>query len=220
MNIFPIQPDDEHTPFPDTDWALNDPNGLLAFGAQLTPKRLLMAYRNGIFPWYNPGEPILWWSPDPRCVLWPEHIHISRSLRKLLKKKPFELRKNSAFSEVMQACSEPRLDEPSTWISADMKAAYTEMHRLGYAHSIECWMNGELVGGLYGIQLGSVFFGESMFSRIANASKVALVDLAQNHSVSLIDGQVSSPHLHTLGATTLPRKEFLAYLQCLIPNTD
>ncbi|MDQ7073662.1 MAG: leucyl/phenylalanyl-tRNA--protein transferase [Gammaproteobacteria bacterium] len=218
MNIFPIHPDDENTPFPASDWALDDPNGLLAFGAQLTPKRLLMAYRNGIFPWYNPGEPILWWSPDPRCVLWPEHIHISRSLLKLLKKQPFELRKNSAFAEVMQACSEPRLDEPGTWISADMKAAYLKMHQLGYAQSIECWQEGKLVGGLYGIQLGAVFFGESMFSRVANASKVALVDLAQNHGVDLIDGQVSSPHLHTLGAINISRNAFLAHLERLIPN--
>jgi len=217
MNIFPIHSDDENTPFPDCDWALDEPNGLLAFGAQLTPKRLLMAYRNGIFPWYNPGEPILWWSPDPRCVLWPEQIHISRSLRKLLKKKPFEIRKNSAFADVMHACSEPRPDEPGTWISAEMKAAYLEMHRLGYAHSIECWQDGNLVGGLYGIQLGSVFFGESMFSRVANASKVALVDLAQNHQLSLIDGQVSSPHLHTLGAITLARRHFLAHLEQNIP---
>jgi len=217
MNIFPIHPDDETTPFPDCDWALDEPNGLLAFGAQLTPKRLLMAYRNGVFPWYNPGEPILWWSPDPRCVLWPEQLHISRSLRKFLKKKPFEIRKNSAFAEVMQACSEPRADEPGTWISEEMKAAYSEMHRLGYAHSIECWLDGKLVGGLYGMQLGSIFFGESMFSRVANASKVALVDLAQNHQLSLIDGQVSSPHLHTLGAITLPRRRFLAHLEKAIP---
>ncbi|HEY9051521.1 MAG TPA: leucyl/phenylalanyl-tRNA--protein transferase, partial [Gammaproteobacteria bacterium] len=168
---------DSHEPFPDVDQALKEPDGLLAIGGDLSPVRLLNAYKHGIFPWYTEGEPILWWSPDPRCVLFPNKLNISRSLKKTLKKKPFDIRMDTAFAEVMLACAEPRPGQSGTWITPDVFQAYTHMHELGYAHSIECWQQDQLVGGLYGMAIGQMFFGESMFSRVTDASKIALVHL-------------------------------------------
>ena len=202
---------DPNAPFPPLEQALRDPDGLLAAGGDLSPPRLLNAYRHGVFPWYSEGEPILWWSPDPRCVLYPDRLKISRSLRKTLKKQPFELRLDSAFAEVMQACAQPRADQSGTWITYDMFQAYVHMHELGYAHSVECWRDGELVGGLYGMAIGRVFFGESMFSRVTDASKVALVYLCQHllaQGFKLIDSQVYTPHLASLGAEMIPRSRF------------
>ena len=187
-----LEPDPD-SPFPPLSKALKDPDGLLAAGGDLSPRRLLNAYQHGIFPWYSEGEPILWWSPDPRCVLFPDKLKVSRSLRKTLNKKLFEVRMDTAFAEVMSACAEPRPDQSGTWITFDMFQAYVQMHELGYAHSVECWQDGELVGGLYGMAIGKVFFGESMFSRVSDASKVALYHLCQHlktHGFELIDSQV------------------------------
>ena len=212
---FLINPKDTSYEFPDVALALDEPNGLLAVGGDLSPQRLLNAYRHGIFPWFNPGEPILWWSPNPRAVLFPEKIKISRSLRKTLNKNKFVLSTDQAFSDVMAACQAPRAKQPGTWITFDMRRAYREMHRLGYAHSVECWQNQELVGGLYGMALGRVFFGESMFSRVNDASKVALVYLTGkliDWGYRLIDCQVQSEHLISLGAEDIPREQFCAYL--------
>ncbi|MDH5766219.1 MAG: leucyl/phenylalanyl-tRNA--protein transferase, partial [Gammaproteobacteria bacterium] len=168
---------DPDSPFPQLENALMYPDGLLAAGGDLSTTRLLNAYRQGIFPWYNEGEPILWWSPDPRCVLFPEKIKISNSLNKTLKKNKFTVKVDTAFSEVMQACSAPRKDQPGTWITEAMFDAYLKLHQQGYAHSFECWQDGQLTGGLYGIAIGKVFFGESMFSKVTDSSKVALVHL-------------------------------------------
>ena len=215
---FWLDPQDSHYHFPDTSQALKDPNGLLAIGGDLHPERLLAAYRKGIFPWYSEGQPILWWSPDPRAVLYPDRIKVSRSLRKTLKKPPCTVTLDQAFDEVISACAAPRQNEPGTWILTEMKQAYKQLHELGYAHSVECWNNGELVGGLYGIAIGRVFFGESMFSRETDASKVAFVHLTkqlQQWGYGLIDGQVSSPHLTSLGAVDIPRQEFLTQLEHL-----
>jgi len=198
--------------FPDASLALTEPDGLLAAGGDLSPQRLLNAYRNGIFPWYSDGQPILWWSPDPRTVLYPEKPKISRSLRKVLRQQRFELSYDRAFEQVIRACAEPRREEAGTWITAAMKQAYTELHRLGHAHSVECWQNNALVGGLYGVSIGRVFFGESMFSRATDASKVAFVTLARQlaqWNFALVDCQVYSPHLASLGACIIPRAEFL-----------
>ncbi len=272
------------TPFPPVEQALRIPNGLLAAGGDLTPARLLDAYRHGIFPWFNAGDPILWWSPDPRMVLFPEELKISRSLRKTLRKKTYEIRTDTAFGQVMRACAAPRIghgggcdtllpargrpvgspllrNDPSalaepadcgssrpaalpapegsaspcqgghTWIHEDMIAAYTELHRMGVAHSVETWMKGELVGGLYGISIGRMFYGESMFSRSADASKVALAHLAAQLRrwncgpstelrTGMIDCQMNTPHLASLGAREIPRTEFIQRLQELIHYPD
>lgn len=197
--------------FPPTDQALTEPNGLLAGGGDLSPERLLYAYRRGIFPWYEAGQPILWWSPDPRALLFPAGFHLSRSLRKLLRKCPFDVTADLAFEDVMTACAEPRAYAQGTWITPQMSAAYAELHRLGYAHSIEVWHQGDLVGGLYGLALGRVFFGESMFSREANSSKVAFAHLVAQLRAwrfQLIDCQVSNNHLFSLGAEEWPREDF------------
>lgn len=202
--------------FPDPRSALKEPNGLLAAGGDLSVVRLLSAYRKGIFPWYSEGEPILWWSPDPRTVIFPGQFHRSRSLEKFLRKNPFTYRWNSAFPEVMQACSEPRPHQPTTWLSPEMKAAYLQLHQLGYAHSIECWKDQHLVGGLYGVVLGRCFFGESMFSRIDNASKAVMAELdreLQRRHFLLLDCQVHSPHLQSLGAVQIPRELFLRTIE-------
>ncbi len=202
---------DSNESFPELDQALKEPDGLLAIGGDLSPTRLLNAYKHGIFPWYTEGEPILWWSPDPRCVLFPEKLKISRSLKKTLKKKTFEIRMDSAFEEVMLACAEPRPGQAGTWITPDVFQAYTRMHDLGYAHSIECWQHEQLVGGLYGMAIGQVFFGESMFSKVTDASKIALVYLCeflQAHNFKLIDSQVHTRHLQSMGAEMMPRKQF------------
>ena len=209
------------TPFPPLDQTL--PNGLLAAGGSLSAQRLLAAYRHGIFPWFNAGEPILWWSPDPRMVLLPHEFKISRSLRKTLHDKSYEIRTDSAFEQVMRACAAPRTGQDGTWIQPDMIAAYSELHQMGMAHSVEVWIDKELVGGLYGVSIGRMFYGESMFSRHANASKIALAHLCsqlQRWGFSMIDCQMNTPHLASLGAREIPRTEFIHRLQELIhyPN--
>jgi leucyl/phenylalanyl-tRNA--protein transferase len=187
--------------------------GLLAVGGDLSPERLILAYKNGIFPWYNPGEPILWWSPDPRLVLFPKELHISRSLRRVLRKEIFQVTFNTRFREVIAACANTeRPTGTGTWITGEMAAAYSRLNDLGYAHSVETWRDGRLVGGLYGIALGRCFFGESMFSHVSNASKVAFVTLVKRLKTldfKLIDCQVHTQHLVSLGAREIPRKEFI-----------
>ncbi|MCL4687315.1 MAG: leucyl/phenylalanyl-tRNA--protein transferase, partial [Burkholderiales bacterium] len=192
-----------HDPFPPVSKALRSPNGLLCAGADLSPARLLDAYSRGIFPWFSEGEPILWWSPHPRMVLFPAELKVSRSLRKAVAKGIFETRFDTAFAEVMRACAEPRDGQAGTWIVPEMVAAYTRLHELGFAHSVESWRDGRLAGGLYGILLGRVFFGESMFSRETDASKVALVKLVarlEALGVGLVDCQQATRHLASLGA--------------------
>jgi leucyl/phenylalanyl-tRNA--protein transferase len=201
--------------FPPASQALTEPNGLLAAGGDLSPQRLLAAYRRGIFPWYEEGQPILWWSPDPRAVLRPDGVKVSRSLRRSLNKGGFELRIDHAFEAVVAACAEPRRYTDATWITREMAAAYARLHRMGWAHSFESWRDGELVGGLYGVAIGRVFFGESMFARATDASKVALVRLAEHlaaRSFELIDCQVASAHVASLGATSVSRTDFLTLL--------
>ena len=212
----------DSTPFPPVEQALRSPNGLLAAGGDLAPERLLDAYRHGIFPWFNAGEPALWWSPDPRMVLFPEEFKISRSLRKTLRNKTYDVRTDTAFERVMRACAEPRNGQ-GTWITGEMVAAYAHLHRMGYAHSVETWLDGKLVGGLYGISIGRMFYGESMFSRASDASKVALAHLAaqlQRWNFGMIDCQMNTPHLISLGARELPRTEFIQCLQELIHYPD
>ena len=204
--------EDNDYEFPPVDQALIEPDGLLAAGGLLSPEILLKAYRHGVFPWYSQGQPILWWSPDPRCVLFRENMKISRSLRKTLNRKPFVIRQDTAFREVMLNCAKPRKYADGTWITREMLDAYSRMHRLGYAHSIECWQDDRLVGGLYGIALGEVFFGESMFSDATDASKVALEYLCNTVKPKLIDVQVYSEHMESLGAEMIPRSEFIEYL--------
>ena len=207
------------TYFPPVETALKDPNGLLAMGGDLSLERLLDAYQHGIYPWFNPGEPILWWSPDPRMVLVPDEIRVTRSLAKRIRNGGFEVRVDTAFADVMLACAAPRIDAAGTWISPDMVAAYSRLHLAGYAHSVETWHNGELVGGLYGVAIGRMFYGESMFSRMADASKVALVRLAQQlqqWGFGLIDCQMETEHLASLGAHTVPRSVFTARLADLV----
>ncbi|MGB5517041.1 MAG: leucyl/phenylalanyl-tRNA--protein transferase [Gammaproteobacteria bacterium] len=201
--------DDE---FPPVEQALIEPDGLLAAGGVLSPETLLKAYRSGIFPWYSQGQPVLWWSPDPRCVLFPEKLKISRSLKKTLNKQLFIVKQNTAFRDVMLKCAEPRKGDAGTWITQEMLEAYCRMHTLGYAHSIECWQNNDLVGGLYGIKLGEMFFGESMFSKKPDASKVALEYLCNTIAPKLIDVQVFSEHMGRMGAEMIPRTKFIEYL--------
>jgi len=202
--------------FPSIEQALAVPNGLLAVGGDLSADRLLGAYRRGIFPWYEQGQPILWWSPEPRAVIYPESLRISRSLKKTLRKGRFQVTCDRDFSNVITACAAPRQNQPGTWLNPEMIAAYSLLHDHGYAHSVECWVDGELVGGLYGVALGQVFFGESMFSRVADASKVALVALTRNlrsWGYRLIDGQVHSPHLASMGARLIARREFMTQIE-------
>lgn len=204
---------DKHdlTWFPPVDSALKDPDGLLAAGGGLSTERLLAAYRRGIFPWYSEGQPVLWWSPDPRNVLFPREFRRSRSLRKSIRNRGYRTEIDTAFVDVVAACAEPRASGPGTWITPGMAAAYGDLHARGFAHSIETWRDGELVGGLYGVALGRVFFGESMFSRATDASKVALarlVDESHVRDIALIDCQVESAHVTSLGSRPLPRAEF------------
>lgn len=210
------------TPFPPIEQARRRPNGLLAAGGDLSPARLLDAYRHGIFPWFNAGEPILWWSPDPRMVLFVEELHISRSLQRTLRRGRFQTRMDTCFGEVIQRCAEPRPGQAGTWITAEMTQAYVRLHELGHAHSVETWCDGALVGGLYGVHRRStlggsaVFFGESMFSRMDDASKVALVHLVEyckQRGIGLIDCQQDTPHTASLGARTIPRAEFKRWLE-------
>lgn len=207
-----LRPD---TPFPPLERALAEPNGLLAAGGDLSVARLLAAYRRGIFPWFSPGEPILWWAPDPRMVLFPDEFKVSRSLKKRLARADYEVRVDTAFARVMQACAEPREAAGGTWISPTMIAAYTALHEAGYAHSFETWIDGELAGGLYGVALGRAFYGESMFARQTDASKIALAHLVrhlQAQGYGVIDCQMNTRHLASLGAREIPRAEFAALL--------
>jgi len=204
--------EDNNYEFPPVEQALAEPDGLLAAGGSLSPETLLKAYRNGIFPWYSQGQPVLWWSPDPRCVLFPEKLKISRSLRKTLKRQAFIIKQDTAFREVMLNCAGPRKDSDGTWITREMLEAYCLMHELGYAHSVECWQDDELAGGLYGMSIGEVFFGESMFSKKPDASKVALAHLCNSIRPKIIDVQVYSEHMERMGAEMIPRSEFIEYL--------
>ena len=200
--------------FPPVEMA--DAEGLLAVGGNLSSERLLLAYRNGIFPWYNEGEPILWWSPDPRMVLSPAELKVSKSMQTVLNNGKFRFTINRSFTQVMQHCKSTfRKQQEGTWISPAMQDAYTELHQLGHAHSAEAWLNGELVGGLYGIRVGKVFCGESMFSNVSNASKFAFIKYVQQlqkEGVVLIDCQVYTPHLASLGARLVEREKFIALL--------
>ncbi len=203
--------------FPDTKYASEE--GLLALGGDLSPQRLLAAYRKGIFPWYNPGEPILWWSPDPRCVIFPDQYKPQRSLKKSIRKNKFYFTFDQAFEDVINQCAAPREKGACTWITNEMREAYIHLHRLGYAHSVEAWIDDYLAGGLYGIGLGGVFFGESMFSQVTDSSKAALNFLV-SHLVAwdyqLVDCQITSPHLLRLGAVEVSRTDFLERLECAL----
>ncbi|MFY9314088.1 MAG: leucyl/phenylalanyl-tRNA--protein transferase [Burkholderiales bacterium] len=206
-------------PFPPVDAALGDPNGLLCAGADLSVERLLAAYRQGIFPWYSGDEPVLWWSPDPRMVLFCDELKIPRSLAKSMRNKGFEVSTDSAFSRVIKACAAPRKGEHGTWLGKDMIAAYLALHRAGHAHSFETWQDGALVGGLYGVSVGHMFYGESMFSRATDASKVALVALVEElraRGCPLVDCQQRTPLLASLGAREIPRRQFLRRVAALV----
>lgn len=211
-------------PFPPVRRALAEPNGLLAAGADLSPQRLVAAYRRGIFPWFSAGEPILWWSPDPRMVLFPDRLKISRSLAKTLRNADYEVRLDTAFEQVVAACAgTPRPGQSGTWIVPAMQAAYLRLHALGIAHSVETWRDGKLVGGLYGVALGRAFYGESMFSHAADASKIALAHLCRflaAREFGIIDCQMETAHLASLGARPLPRDEFLARVAALVDQGD
>ena len=199
--------------------ANDDANGLLAAGGDLSPQRLLAAYRLGIFPWTSEGNPLLWWSPDPRMVLVPDQLKISRSLAKTLRHKHYEVRLDTAFHDVIEACAQaPRTGQRGTWISTEMQNAYTELHRMGFAHSVETWSEGKLIGGLYGVALGRAFFGESMFAKATDTSKIALAHLCaflRQKSFGIIDCLMETKHLASLGAAPIPRKDFSAALNRL-----
>ena len=198
-----------HLPSPQL--ALAEPNGLLAMGGSLMPQTLLDAYRVGIFPWFSVGQPILWWSPTPRAVLRPSEFHRSRSLKRTLAQQAWRITLDARFAEVVAACGGPRRGQDSTWLSCEMQAAYVELHRAGHAHSLECWLDETLVGGIYGVTIGQIFFGESMFSRISDGSKVALFALCQRlqrWGYRLLDCQIPNPHLVTLGMSLLTREQF------------
>lgn len=214
-----LQKTDPPTVLPATSRALAEPNGLLAVGGALTPEWLIHAYRHGVFPWYSAEQPILWWAPDPRAVLFPSEFRTSRSLGRSIARRGYETRINTAFSEVIEACAGARRGLPGTWITPEMHEAYVLLHRRGLAHSFESWHGDRLVGGLYGVALGRMFFGESMFSRETDASKVALARLVAEcitRNVPLIDCQMPSPHLTSLGSRNLPRVEFESRLQELV----
>jgi leucyl/phenylalanyl-tRNA--protein transferase len=219
-----LDPYDDAQPFPNPEEALEEPDGLLAVGGNLSPRRLLRAYRSGIFPWYSPGQPILWWSPDPRTVLFTDRIKISRSLHKTINKGLFTVTLNQAFAQVIQQCGAPRgRQPPGTWITPAVARAYLRLHELGHAHSLETWHAGALVGGLYGVAIGRVFYGESMFSRMSDASKVALVVLCrqlERWRFPFIDCQMHTQHLFSLGAEDIPRALFLELLRrfCYLPG--
>lgn len=222
-NLAWLDPDDPYAPFPDPAQALSEPNGLLAFGGDLSVTRLLRAYQLGIFPWYSEGQPIMWWSPHPRMVLFPANLKVSRSLAKTIRKQTYTITLNNAFPDVIAACAAPRKDAAGTWITTEMQHAYQCLHEQGHAHSVETWQDGRLVGGLYGIAIGKVFFGESMFTRASDASKVAFVQLVSElsqHQFELIDCQVDSEHLQRFGAMTIPRSLFLQRLQRACAKPD
>ena len=208
-----------HDPFPPVTHALREPNGLLAAGGDLSVERLTEAYRNGIFPWYSEGQPLLWWSPNPRMVLFPREFKLSRSLRKRLRRRDYVIRTDHAFEAVMRACAAPRPGQLGTWITEDMIRAYGALHRRGRAHSVETWVGGELAGGLYGVALGRMFYGESMFARATDASKIALAHLVrqlQRWNFGMIDCQMQTAHLASFGAREIPRAEFMRKLAELV----
>lgn len=204
--------------FPDVELAFTEPNGLLAIGGDLSPQRLISAYQKGIFPWFNDDQPILWWSPNPRMVLYPEEFKLSRSLNKTLRKNLFQFSFDTAFEQVVFSCSQPRPKQPETWITEEMQQAYYALHQQGIAHSFETWLDGKLVGGLYGVAIGKVFFGESMFSFVSNASKAAFAEsikTLKSWGYELIDCQVESEHLASFGARNISRQEFSQQLNIL-----
>ena len=211
---------DLHTPFPPIEEALEEPNGLIAIGGDLSSKRLLKAYRLGIFPWFSEGEPVLWWSPNPRMVLFPQDFKISTSLKKRLKKNDYEVRFNTTFRQVMEACAATnRQGQNGTWITSSIIDAYCELHTMGYAYSAETWMNNTLVGGLYGIIINKMFYGESMFHHVTDASKIAfahMVEFLKNKGVGMIDCQMNTSHLASLGAQEISRADFVLQLKKLI----
>ena len=211
-----ISQDDPPEAFPDITAALTVPDGLLAAGGSLAPDRLLYAYRRGVFPWFDSGQPILWWSPDPRCVMMPGSFHVARRLRRSMQNSALEFSFNHAFSAVVEACAADRVGQKGTWITDEMIEAYATLHGQGWAHSVEIWRDDELVGGLYGVSIGKAFFGESMFSQESNASKIAMWALCGplvRHRFEILDCQVGSPHLTSLGAILMPRSEFAALLE-------
>jgi leucyl/phenylalanyl-tRNA--protein transferase len=216
--VIPWLSDDD--PLPPVADALRRPNGLLAAGGGLSVRRLVEAYRRGCFPWYSEGEPVLWWSPDPRMVLFPSELHVPRSLERRLRRGEFRITADRAFADVIAGCAEPR-DDGGTWITDEMIAAYERLHAAGYAHSVEAWQGDLLVGGLYGVGIGEAFFGESMFTRVPDASKAAFVTLVRifvDRGIGLIDCQMRTEHLARFGAREIPRSEFLARVQVLVRN--
>ena len=211
--------DDPHGPFPPTSKARRSPNGLLAWGGDLHPERVLKAYRMGVFPWFEEGQPPLWWSPAPRCVLFPPEVYTSRRTRRRFNTGRYRITADTAFDDVIAGCAEPRKAEESTWITAEMRDAYSELHRMGYAHSVEVWGEDVLIGGIYGLLIGRIFFGESMFSRATDTSKIALIALCrhlEHESIDLLDCQVGNPHLYRMGARDITRKEFELRLEQLV----
>ncbi len=217
-----LDPDDSTIGFPDVSLALREPNGLLAAGGDLRPERLLAAYQAGIFPWYEAGQPILWWSPDPRCVLMPGELRVARRLARQLRTTHYEVTFDRAFADVIDACAAPRRSQRGTWITAEMRDAYHVLHGMGWAHSVEVWDDLQLVGGVYGVCIGRAFFGESMFSASPNTSKMALVALTRHmlaEGIEILDCQLVSPHLLSLGAILMPRAQFINRLGqiCTIP---
>lgn len=215
----PLLGADPYSPFPPTQQALNSPNGLLAWGGDLHPVRLLRAYRRGIFPWYSEDQPILWWSPAPRCVIEPRAAYLSRRTRRRYNSGMYRLSLNRAFREVVLACAEPRAGDEGTWITREMVEAYCQLHESGHAHSLEVWQGDELAGGIYGLAIGAIFFGESMFSRRTDASKIALIALCRlliSQGFELMDCQVANPHLERMGAVMMPRDEFENRLEQLV----
>lgn len=217
--------ENDNDPFPDVELALTEPDGLLALGGCLTVERLIDAYHRGIFPWYEEGQPVLWWSPDPRCVLYPDQMHVSRSLKKILRNNRYHVTFDTAFTEVIANCATLRSDQEGTWITSNLLTAFKQLHNMGIAHSVEVWTltdeQSQLVGGLYGIAMGRVFFGESMFSRRTDTSKVALSHLCkqlQAWNFNLIDCQVDSEHMQSLGAVNITRPQFISHLKQYIDN--
>lgn len=211
-----LDPDQANQAFPAVTSALSEPDGLLAVGGCLSTQRIINAYSQGIFPWYSNEDPILWWSPDPRLVIFPDKLHISKSLKKTLRKQIFQIKFDTAFPELIKACAVPRSHESGTWLTSEMQAAYIRLHNEGYAHSVEAWHDNQLVGGLYGIAVGQVFFGESMFHYKTDASKVAFISLVKqlaSWGYRLIDCQVHTPHLVSLGAENISRSRFCSLLQ-------